>query len=191
MTMKRIIIIAAALVLAACASPRDAKIKDGEISGITSAEATTLAKGDQRQKKVADVQKNQKPIVKLVARGDKPITIDAASFEVYVPIDPAVLLAEQPSEVSENVQMVREVRGIARETVVPLGIAGMALSDRNAARASAERTAAIDAETQRQAIAAQQAQTSALTGLVQSSQQQAIDAAREAGAASAAAPVAP
>ena len=148
--MKRTIIIAAALALAACASPREAKIKDGEISGITSAEATTLAKGDQRQKKVADVQKNQKPIVKLVARGDKPITIDAASFEVYVPIDPAILLAEQPSEVSENVQIVREVRGIARETVVPLSIAGAALSDRKDARQVGLQQSQIEAETTRQ-----------------------------------------
>lgn len=153
--MKRTIIAMAlavvAVMLAACASPRTASIEDGKVSNITSAEAVTLVKQDIRRKKVEDVQKNQKPIVRLTANAGKPITIDAATFEVYAPLDERELLAEQADALSENVQMVREVRGIARETGVPLGLGGMALVDRNNSRRAATEQAQIQAETDRQA----------------------------------------
>ena len=73
--MKRLIIIAAALALAACASPRNATIEDGKVTNITSAEATTLMLGEQRRSKVQDVQTNQKPIVRITANAGKPITM--------------------------------------------------------------------------------------------------------------------
>lgn len=145
--MKRIItIIAAALALAACGtSPKTAKIENGKIENISSAEAVTLMKREQRHDKVKTVIDTQKPIVRLEAHAGKPITIDAKTFEVFVPLDTGLLLAEEADAVSEEVQMAREVRGIARETVVPLGLGGMALSDRNNARTAAVRTAEIEA----------------------------------------------
>lgn len=158
--MKRhltIILVLAAAVLAGCSAPRTSSITDGQVTGLTSAEAVTLTKQEIRRAKVEDVQTNQKPIVKLVAHPGKPISIDAQSFEVYVPIDPNVLLAEQADSVSEEVQMMREVRGTARETLVPLGLGGMAMADRKDARASAERitemesAAAVEMETLRSA----------------------------------------
>jgi hypothetical protein len=103
-------ILAIALSLAACAAP-NATFSDGSVSGLSGAQATTLVKGAQRSTKVSNILDKQKPILKLVAHEGKPITIDAALVEVSMPIDANILLAEQPSEVSEGVQMVREVRG--------------------------------------------------------------------------------
>ena len=117
---------AAALLLGGCASPRTAEISEGKIKNITSAEATTLAKADMRQKKVADVQKNARPLLRLEAHDGQPITINAKVFEVNAPMDIRELLSEQSSEVSENVQMVREARGVLREAVVPLAAVGFA-----------------------------------------------------------------
>ena len=187
--MKRLIALALSIVLAACASPRTASIQDGKITGITGAEATTLAKADLRQKKVDAVQKAQKPIVRMVANQGQPITINAAVFEVYVPMDEALLLAEQPSETSENVQLFREVRGMARETFVPLGLGAIALTDRNRARASAERIAAEEGQTERARLAAQAAQTDRLLGAVEAANERA--AAAEAAAAAATAVTTP
>jgi hypothetical protein len=161
--IKTLASLALATLLAACASPKTASITDGKISGISSSEAVTLVKQDNRRQLVKQVQDDQKPIVKFVAHKDRPITIDAASFEVYVPIAPELLLAEQPDAVSENVQVLREVRGIARETVMPIALGGMALSDRNSARsaASAQQAAALEAQAARDA--AQAAQVERLT----------------------------
>lgn len=170
--MKRTLILAAALALAACASPRNASITDGTVTGISASDAVTLVKQDVRRQKVQDVQTNQKPIVKLTANAGKPITIDAATFEVYVPIDPNVLLAETPDAVSENVQILREVRGIGRETVVPLGLAGAALADRNSARKSATAQAEIAAEASVQMETLRSAERQTLTS-------QAIEAAEK------------
>lgn len=148
--MKRILTLitamAMAIIMSACASPRNAKIQDGKIENISSAEAVTLMKRQQRKEKVDMVMENQKPIVSLVAHKGKPITIDAEKFEVYMPLDTELLLAEEADAVSENVQLVREARGIGRETVVPIAIGGMALSDRNNARQAATRQAEIDAK---------------------------------------------
>lgn len=158
--MKRIIIIAAALALAACASPRTASIEDGKVSNITSAEAVTLMKQDVRRQKVESIQKNAQPLLKITAKPGEVMTFGGvASIEVHAPLDIRELLAEQPDAVSENVQVLREWRGIARETAVPLGIAGMAPSDRKSARESAERIAETEAETERARDAAQAAQT--------------------------------
>ena len=146
--------LAAVALLGACASPRNATIEDGKVTNITSAEAVTLVKQDTRRQKVADVQTNQKPILKLTAHAGKPIQIDAASLEVFVPQDLNVLMAEQADAVSENVQLFREVRGIGKDVVVPLGVAGLLVIDRknannNGARIeearSAERTAQTSA----------------------------------------------
>lgn len=155
--MKSILIVAAALALAACASPRTAKIEDGKVINITSAEATTLMKQEIRRTKVEDVQKNAKPIFELKAKAGQKIEISGVeSITVNVPQDLRELLAEQASEVSENVQVLREVRGIGKDVVVPLGVAGLVVSDRknasnNAARIeearSAERTAQTEAMT--------------------------------------------
>jgi hypothetical protein len=157
-TLKTLASLALVALLAACASPKNASITDGKITGISSAEAVTLVKQDNRRQLVKQVQDDQKPIVKLVAHKDRPITIDAASFEVYVPIDPTLLLAEQPDAVSENIQILREVRGIGRETVMPIALGGMALADRNNARsaATAQQAAALEAQTAREAAQAEQ-----------------------------------
>jgi cell division protein ZapA (FtsZ GTPase activity inhibitor) len=117
---------AVGLLLAGCASPRTASIESGKITNLTSAEALTLAKQDIRQKKVADVQKNAKPLIRLEAHAGQPITINAKVFEVNAPQDIRELLAEQASEVSENLMMFREVRGVLRETVVPMAAIGWA-----------------------------------------------------------------
>jgi hypothetical protein len=144
--MKRILILVATLALAACASPRTATIEDGKVTNITSAEAVTLVKQDVRRQKVADVQANAKPIFELKTQPGQTIQISGVeSITVNVPQDLRELLAEQPDAVSENVQMLREVRGIARETAVPLGLGGMALADRNSARKSATEQAEIAA----------------------------------------------
>ena len=159
-TFKTLASLALAALLAACASPKTASITDGKISGISSAEAVTLVKQDNRRQLVNDVQDKQRPIVRLVAHKDRPITIDAASFEVYVPIAPELLLAEQPDAVSENVQILREVRGIGRETVMPIALGGMALADRNSARsaATAQQAAALEAQAAREAAQAAQSE---------------------------------
>lgn len=161
--IKTLASLALAALLAACASPKTASITDGKITGISSAEAVTLVKQDNRRQLVNDVQEKQRPIVKLVAHKDRPITIDAASFEVYVPIAPELLLAEQQDAVSETVQILREGRGILRETAVPLAIGGMALADRNSARSAstAQQAAALEAQGARDA--AQAAQVERLT----------------------------
>jgi len=129
----------AILLLVGCASPRNATIENGKVSNITSAEATTLMKGEQRRAKVADVQENQKSILKMVGHPGKPITIDAALFEINVPMDVKELLAEQASEVSENVQMFDRVVRFGERTVVPLVGIGALVSDRKDVRASTER----------------------------------------------------
>lgn len=149
--MKRILTLitatAMAVIMSACAtSPRDAKIENGKIENITSAEAVTLMKRQQRKEKVDSVMENQKPIVRFEAHAGKPITIDAKKFEVYVPMDAELLLAEEADAVSENIQMAREVRGALRETAVPLGLGGMALADRNNARTAASRQAEAEAD---------------------------------------------
>lgn len=165
-TLKTLTSLALAALLAACASPKTAGITEGKITGISSAEAVTLVKQDNRRQLVNDVQDKQRPIVKLVAHKDRPITIDAASFEVYVPIAPDLLLAEQPDAVSENLQMLREVRGIARETVMPIALGGMALADRNNARSAAAAGQAAALEAQAARDAAQAAQVERLTDAV-------------------------
>lgn len=73
------------------------------------------------------------------------------------------------------------------EKATPALLGGVALSDRRDARASAERTAAINAETQRQAIKAQGERDAAQLAALQQSQQQALDATAEAEALKAAA----
>lgn len=160
--MKRILILAAALALAACTtSPRNATIEDGKVSNITSAEAVTLVKQDIRQKKVADVQKNAKPIFELKAIPGQVIQISGVeSLTVNVPQDLRELLAEQPDAVSENVQMAREVvNGVRAATPVLLG--GMALADRNSARKSATEQAEIaaDASVQMETLRSAERQT--------------------------------
>lgn len=170
--MKRILILAATLVLAACASPRTASITDGKVSNITSAEAVTLVKQDIRQKKVADVQKNAKPIFELKAIPGQVIQISGVeSLTVNVPQDLRELLAEQPDAVSENVQMAREVvNGVRAATPVLLG--GMALADRNSARKSATEQAEIAAEASVQMETLRSAERQTLTS-------QAIEAAEK------------
>lgn len=169
--MKRILILAAALALAACTtSPRNAIIEDGKVTNLTSAEATTLVKQDIRQKKVADVQKNAKPIFELKAQPGQTILISGVeSLTVNVPLDTRELLAEQPDSVSENVQMAGQVvNGIRAAAPVLLG--GMALADRNSARKSATAQAEIAAEASVQMETLRSAERQSLTG-------QAIDAA--------------
>lgn len=153
--------------LGACASPRTATIEDGKVTNLSSAEATTLMKKDIRQKKVADVQTNQKPIVKITAHNGKPITIDAGVFEVYVPLDLAVLMSEEADTVSENVQIVREARGILKETAVPLAVAAAVLES-NKADAKANKEVALSAqETRRAEVAANSELANGLASKIQ------------------------
>lgn len=134
------------ILLAGCASPRTAKIENGKISNITSAEATTLLKQDNRTQRANDVMKNSKPIFKLTALPGETITLGGvASMEVNVPLDTEVLMADQPDVTSENVQMFREVRGFARETIVPLGLGYQLLQDRKDSRAAGLEEARIRA----------------------------------------------
>ncbi|MDO9252642.1 MAG: hypothetical protein Q7U48_13965 [Hydrogenophaga sp.] len=164
-SLKRVITnalaLAAVLTLGACASPRTATLKDGEITHITSAEAVTLAKQGIRKDKVADVQKNAKPMVRMEAHAGQPITINAKVFEVYVPQDLNVLLAETPDAVSENVQMADKAVRFLERVAVPLGLGAMALNDRNNQRASNERINETNAQTEREQNAASADQTSA------------------------------
>jgi len=169
--MKRILILVATLALAACTtSPRTAVIEDGKVTNLTSAEATTLVKQDIRQRKVADVQKNAKPIFELKAQPGQTILISGVeSLTVNVPLDTRELLAEQPDSVSENVQMAGQVvNGIRAAGPILLG--GMALADRNSARKAATAQAEIAAEAGVQMETLRSAERQSLTG-------QAIDAA--------------
>lgn len=170
--MKRILILAAALVLAACASPRTASITDGKVSNITSAEAVTLVKQDVRRQKVQDVQTNAKPIFELKAQPGQTIQISGVeSITVNVPQDLRELLAETPDAVSENVQMFREgVNGM--RAAAPLLLGGMALADRNSARKSATAQAEIAAEASVQMETLRSAERQSLTS-------QAIEAAEK------------
>ena len=149
---KTLALLAAAAVLAAgCASPRTAEISDGKIKNITSAEATTLAKADIRQKKVADVQKNAQPLLKITAKpGEVMSFAGVASIEVHAPMDLRELLSEQGDVLSENVQMFREVRGTLRETVVPLAAIGFA-ADVAKRKSDNAKTVALDDNTTRRA----------------------------------------
>jgi cell division protein ZapA (FtsZ GTPase activity inhibitor) len=117
---------AVALLLGGCASPRTAEISEGKIKNITSAEATTLAKADFRQKKVADVLKNAPPLVRFEAHDGQPITINAKVFEVNAPMDIRELLAEQASEVSENVQVLDRAVRLGERVVAPMAAIGFA-----------------------------------------------------------------
>jgi len=169
--MKRILTLVATLALAACTtSPRTAVIEDGKVTNLTSAEATTLVKQDIRQRKVADVQKNAKPIFELKAQPGQTILISGVeSLTVNVPLDTRELLAEQPDSVSENVQMAGQVvNGIRAAGPILLG--GMALADRNSARKAATAQAEIAAEAGVQMETLRSAERQSLTG-------QAIDAA--------------
>ena len=132
-----------ALLLGGCASPRTAEISDGNIKNITSAEATTLAKADIRQKKVADVQKNAKPLLRLEAHDGQAITINAKVFEVNAPQDIRELLAEQASEVSENVQVLDRAVRAGERVVVPLATVGFA-ADVAKRRSDNARVVALD-----------------------------------------------
>lgn len=145
-TLMAVLAVSLTAFLAACTtSPRTASIENGKVSNITSAEAVTLVKQDTRRKKVEDVQKNAKPLLKIEAHAGQPITINAKSIEVHAPQDIRELLAEQPDSVSENVQMAREaVNGVRAATPIVLG--GMALSDRASARDAATEQAKIQAE---------------------------------------------
>jgi len=160
-------------ILAACTtSPRTAVIENGKVTNLTSAEATTLVKQDIRQKKVADVQKNAKPIFELKAQPGQTIQISGVeSLTVNVPLDTRELLAEQPDSVSENVQMAGQiVNGIRAAGPVLLG--GMALADRNSARKSATAQAEIAAEASAQMETLRSAERQSLTS-------QAIEAAEK------------
>jgi cell division protein ZapA (FtsZ GTPase activity inhibitor) len=141
---------AVALLLGGCASPRTAEISDGKIKNITSAEATTLAKADIRQKKVADVQKNAKPLLRFEAHDGQPITINAKVFEVNAPQDIRELLSEQASEVSENVQVLDRVARMGERVVVPLAAVGFA-ADVAKRRSDNAKTVALDDNTTRRA----------------------------------------
>lgn len=153
--------------LGACASPRTASIKDGEVTNLSSAEATTLMKKDIRQKKVADVQKNYKPIVRFESQDGKPIEIHAKVFEVNVPLDLTTLMSEEADTVSENVQMVGQVRGILKETVVPLAVAAAVLES-NKADAKANKEVALSAqETRRAEVAANSELANGLASKIQ------------------------
>jgi hypothetical protein len=125
------------VLLTGCASPRDAKITNGQVENITSAEAVTLVKQNERSKRAKAVQTDAKPIFKLVAQPGQVITFGGVqSVEVNVPIDPALLMSDAPDAVSENVQLLREARGVLRETVVPLGLGYQVLQDRKDSRAA-------------------------------------------------------
>lgn len=167
----RLCTIALTVTVAACAtSPRTAVIENGKVTNLTSAEATTLVKQDIRQKKVADVQKNAKPIFELKAQPGQTIQISGVeSLTVNVPLDVRELLAEQPDSVSENVQMAGQVVNGIR-AAVPVLLGGMALADRNSARKSATAQAEIAAEASVQMETLRSAERQSLTS-------QAIDAA--------------
>ena len=138
----------------------------------------------------AQIKKPQKAVCSLKARDGQTLNITGlAEFTCWAPeTDQMARPVQADGEAMQAAKAFREAVGGTVKDATPVLLGGMALSDRKSARASAERIASTEAETQRQAIAAQQAQNAALAGLVQSSQQQAIDAAREAGAASAAVP---
>ena len=175
--MKHICTLFFALALAACASPRDAKIENGKIENITSAEATTLMKGEQRRAKVEDVQKNQKPIFKVTAKpGEDIVFKGVASLEINTPLDLSILLAEQASETSENVQMVREVRQGLKDVAVPLGLGAIMLNDRNNQRSSNERIAESNNTAATAQAAAQASTTNTLVNALTASQQATINA---------------
>lgn len=154
--MKHLIaLLALAATLAGCTtSPRNATIEDGKVTNLSSAEVVTLMKQDIRKDKVADVQKNAKPIFELKAKPGETIMLSGVeSITVNVPMDVRELLAEQPDSVSENVQMAGKfVDGIRAATPITLG--GMALSDRNSARKAATEQAQIaaDAEVEMETI---------------------------------------
>lgn len=148
----------AAGLLAGCASPRTAEISDGKIKNITSAEATTLAKADIRQKKVADVQKNAKPLLRLEAHAGQAITINAKVFEVNAPQDIRELLAEQASEVSENVQVLDRVVRVGERVVVPLAAVGFA-ADVAKRRSDNAKAVSLDSNATRRAEVASDAET--------------------------------
>lgn len=153
--MIRIITALAALaILSACtASPRNSSIRDGAITGLTSSEATTLAKKDARRQKVEAVVNNTKPIFRVEAFEGQPITINAKSIEVNVPLDLAVLMQEEPDVVSEEVQTI-EAAGVLIQRATPIALGGMALSDRNSARKSAAALAETQAGVDKAQIAA-------------------------------------
>lgn len=171
--MKRILILVAVLALAACTtSPRTAVIENGKVTNLTSAEATTLVKQDIRQKKVADVQKNAKPIFELKAQPGQKIEISGVeSITVNVPQDLRELLAETPDSVSENVQMAREVVNGVR-AVAPIAAGYILYQDRKDGRAATTRQAEVAADASIQMETLRSAERQTLTS-------QAIDAAEK------------
>lgn len=149
-------VVVALIVLAGCASPRNASITNGQVNNITSAEATTLIKQNNRTQRANNLMQNAPPIFKLVALPGQKIEISGVqSLEVNVPIDQELIMADSPDVTSENVQMFREVRGLARETLVPLTVVGAALNDRKNARAADLERARIEAQEREAQNAAQ------------------------------------
>lgn len=154
-----IAVVVVAALLSACASPRNATLKNGEISNITSAEATTLARDNIRQKKVEDVQKNAKPIFELKAQPGQTIQISGVeSITVNVPQDLRELLAERPSEVSENVQVLDRMVRAGERVVVPLTL-GKFAADVAKRRSDNAKAVALDNNATRRAEAQSQSET--------------------------------
>lgn len=171
--MKRILILAAALTLAACTtSPRNAVIENGKVTNLTSAEAVTLVKQDIRQKKVAGVQKNAKPIFELKAIPGQVIQISGVeSLTVNAPLDIRELLAETPDAVSESVQMAREVVSGIR-AAAPIAAGYILYQDRKDGRAATTRQAEVAADASIQMETLRSAERQSLTS-------QAIEAAEK------------
>lgn len=110
-----------AMVLAGCSTTGASVNPDGTFSGMKSHDAANAVKATKRAEEVESFTSNRQSIFKMEAIEGQTISISGVkSIEVNVPLDPRDVLSRQIESQSEAVQMVREIRGAARDVVLPL-----------------------------------------------------------------------
>lgn len=145
--------------LAACSTTASLNTQTGEIKGLESHDVANIVTN--RDYVNAKVNTPQKAIVSMKAHPGQQITINAAEFTVWQPTSPADDIKAPAQAKSTFERNTAAVGGLIKDAT-PVVLGGMALSDRKDARASAERIADSEAETERARDAAQAEQNAAL-----------------------------
>lgn len=157
--MRFIIILALSIILAACGTRASLNTQTGEIKGLESHDVANIVTN--RDYVNAKVTAPQKAIVSMKAHPGQQITINAAEFTVWQPTSPADDIKAPAQAKSTFERNTAAVGGLLKDAT-PIVLGGMALSDRKDARASAERIAESEAETERARDAAQAEQNASL-----------------------------
>jgi len=157
--MRLIITLMLASLLAACSTTASLNSQTGEIKGLDSHDVANIVTN--RDYVDGKIKAPQKALVSMKAHPGQQITINAAEFTVWQPTGPQDDIKAPPQAKSAFERNVKAVGGLIKDAT-PVVLGGMALSDRNNSRESAERIAEINAETERQENNTDAAQTGAL-----------------------------